>query len=517
MPFASNVVSKEKGKGTWELLFQDAKDRFLQLRLVFTGNGQKTPRISALRVYYPRFSYSENYLPSIYREDERSASFLDRFLANFEGFYTSIEDRISVAQMLFDVRSAPAETLEWLAGWFGIIFDPNWDDAKRRLFIKRAIDFYQFRGTMRGLRAALHLALYPCADDSIFESQTSEQRKLDPIRIVERFQTRRTPQIIPADFVTEKNKPRVVEQTEKWKPNQGADVLHQRYGKKFKDDEDKKFSLMKPEKAEEAAIWESFALEVFGFLPSGAAEVEQKQWQGFLSAEYAGVIGNLNQAHGKNYSNFANVFLPDGTETKNELKTDWKKYVSETSASSRNRRLWQDFLARRYRRIGQLNQIYGTNWDSFEFVSLFDQLPPANQPLADWFLFESIVLAMHQTAHRFTVLIPANIGGQKPDTLEQQKTKLELVRRVVELEKPAHTVFDFRYYWNLFRLEEVRLGLDTLLGLGSRDPLLSPELVIGENFVGESRIGFAQPEKYPIRYVLGNENLINKQKEEEKK
>ena len=229
------------------------------------------------------------------------------------------------------------------------------------------------------------------------------------------------------------------------------------------------------------------------------------------------MIGNLNQAHGKNYADFQEIFLPDGTETKNELKNDWKKYVSETSASSRNRQLWQDFLARRYRRIGQLNQIYGTNWDSFEFVSLFDQLPPSNQPLADWFLFESIVLAMHRTAHRFTVLIPANIGGQKPDTAEQQKTKLELVRRVVELEKPAHTVFDFRYYWNLFRLEEVRLGLDTLLGLGSRDPLLSPELVIGENFVGESRIGFAQPEKYPIRYVLGNENLINKQKEEEKK
>ena len=148
---------------------------------------------------------------------------------------------------------------------------------------------------------------------------------------------------------------------------------------------------------------------------------------------------------------------------------------------------------------------------------MFDRLPATNQPLADWFLFESVVLAMHQTAHRFTVLIPANIGGQKPDTLEQQKQKLELVRRVIELEKPAHTVFDFRYYWNLFRLEEVRLGFDTLLGLGSRDPMLSPELVVGENFVGESRVGTAQPEKYRIRYVLGNESLINKQKEEEKK
>ena len=117
------------------------------------------------------------------------------------------------------------------------------------------------------------------------------------------------------------------------------------------------------------------------------------------------------------------------------------------------------------------------------------------------------MLAMNAAAHRFTVLIPANVGGQKPDTLEQQKTKLEQIRRIIELEKPAHTVFDFRYYWNLFRLEEVRLGADTLLGLGSRDPLLSPELVVGENYIGESRVGTLQPEKYASRYVLGNGNL----------
>lgn len=514
LPFANNKISKEKGKGTWELLLQNSKKRFLQMRLVFAGNGQKTPRVSALRVYYPRFSYLENYLPAIYREDSQSAFFLDRFLANFEGIFTNIEDRIVAAQILFDVRSAPPESLEWLAGWFGIILDPTWDDAKRRLFIRRASDFYQFRGTLRGLRTALRLALYPCADESIFDAQTSDEKRRDPIRIVEKFQTRKTPEIIPSDFAVSTNQPRLVKQTKQWKPEQGANVLNRRYAEKFENQPNKKFPLIKPSDAEEAKIWESFSLEILGFVPSGAAANEQKLWQQFLSAEYAGVIAKVNQAHGKNYSNFESVFLPTGAETNANLKADWKKFVENTSNT--NRKLRQDFLARRYRRVGQLNKIYGTNWDSFEYVSLLDQMPSGNQPLADWFLFESIVLKMNAAAHRFTVLIPANIGGQKPDSREEQKAKLERIRGIIELEKPAHTVFDFRYYWNLFRLEEVRLGADTLLGLGSRDPLLSPELVVGENYIGESRIGTLQPEKYASRYVLGNENLIKKNEEVKK-
>ena len=419
--------------------------------------------------------------------------------------------------MLFDVRSAPPDALEWLAGWFGIALDPNWDEDKRRLFIKRAIDFYQFRGTMRGLRAALRLAIYSCADESIFDAQTAHEKKLDPIRIVERFQTRITPEIIPSDFIIRKSKPRIVEQTEKWKPEQGADVLNRLYGRNFFGSKFVEFPFIKPANAATAKIWGTFSLAVLGFVPSSAAALERRQWQGFLSAEYQNTITFLNDSHRKKYRNFEDISLPTGAEMNSNLTADWKNYVAETSASGGNRRFWQDFLARRYRRIGQLNKIYGTNWESFEFVSLFDRLPSANQPLADWFLFESVVLAMRQTAHRFTVLIPATVGGRKAETLETQKSKLELVRRIIELEKPAHTVFDFRYYWNLFRLGEVRLGADSLLGLGSRDPQLSPELVIGENFVGESRIAFDQPEKYASRYVLGNTKLTNKPKEEEKK
>lgn len=504
LPFVTSVTSKNDGKGTWELLLQKAQGRFLQLRLVFIGNRQKTPRLSALRVYYPRFSYLDNYLPSIYREDEQSASFLHRFLANIEGFYTNIEDKIVAAQTLFDFRGAPPEALDWLTGWFGIVLDPKWSDDKRRLFIKHANDFFQKRGTLKGLQTALRLVLDENADETVFLNQTAEEKKNNPIRIVERFQTRITPELIPLDKAGNSNAPRVVQSTKKWNPNQGADSLQQRYSEKFTDEETHVFTINKPVQTEEAVIWEQFCRETIGFIPSANFILENRRWQSFLAGKYPS-ISNLNAAHGTNYNNFEEIAVPINSDI-----TDWQEYIFATDNLSRNRRLWQDFLARRYRKTGELNAKYQTNWSSFEFVPLFDKLPNLQNPLADWYQFESVVLAMHATAHRFTVLIPASFNGSNPINAVEQNRKLQLVRQIIELEKPAHTVCDFRFYWNLFRVDEVRLGLDTLLGLGSRDPQFNPEFEVGQTFIGESRLALEQPEKYKSRYVLGSENLNQK-------
>jgi phage tail-like protein len=155
------------GAGTWELLFQAATGRFVELQLTLKGSGRSSPKLHALRAHYPRFSYLR-YLPAAYREDGASASFLDRFLANFEGFFTELEGRIAAAEVLFDWKAAPREALDWLAGWLGAVLDEGWDEARRRLFLAHAVELYGRRGTRRGLLAALRLWLDPCVQGDLF-------------------------------------------------------------------------------------------------------------------------------------------------------------------------------------------------------------------------------------------------------------------------------------------------------------------------------------------------------------
>jgi phage tail-like protein len=170
--------------GTWELLLQRARGRYLKVRLEFSGDGSASPQLKALRVYYPRFSYARQYLPAVYLEDPVSASFVERLLANPKGFYTEIEGKIRNIGHLFDPRSAPAEALDWLASWLGLTLDPLWQDInqrlqtgtgtktqdvsdRRRLFIRFATRLFTRRGTADGIRFALHLLLEPCLETTL--------------------------------------------------------------------------------------------------------------------------------------------------------------------------------------------------------------------------------------------------------------------------------------------------------------------------------------------------------------
>jgi phage tail-like protein len=116
--------------------------------------------VDGLPVPYPLGSF----LPSVYQDDPFTMSWtqaLDEVLAPL----TLALDCISA---YIDPMLAPADFLEWLAGWFGTVLDENWPQERRRAVVAASAGLYQSRGTAAGLRA--HLELVTGAAVEITES-----------------------------------------------------------------------------------------------------------------------------------------------------------------------------------------------------------------------------------------------------------------------------------------------------------------------------------------------------------
>ena len=459
---------------SWELLFQRARGRYLQLRLRLSGNGRVTPRVSAVRAWYPRFSYLQHYLPAVYRDDAISGDLMNRLLANFEGVLTNIEDRMAAAQVLFDAQTAPADTLAWLASWLGVAMDPGWDEARRRLFIRHATDFFAQRGTVRGLQLALRLALDDCVDPQLFDDAATAPRH--GVRIVERFRARQSPGLLAADITLAPGQPRLLQAGARWQPGLGGAELLRRY--QLVNPAADQLPLTPPDTGAQA--WIDFMQGELGFIP-GAATAERRAWLGY------------QQRQGR-----AAQDLP------REASSLWAGYL-DGAAPDAQRQHWQDFLARRYRSIEALEQAWRAHWGSFTQVALFDHLPGDGAALADWHDFESLLEPMHAAAHRFIVMLP--VPGRLRSDAPAAARRLALASQVLALEKPAHTTFELRYYWAMFRLGQARLGDDTLIDTGSRSSALMAPLVLGERGLADSYLAAGAGRDPAQRLRLGRDRI----------
>jgi len=145
---------------TYEAPIDAPPGRYLWITLELRGNTRVSPKIKCVRAEHPSHDYLRR-LPKTFSRDANAASFLQRYLAMFEGFLGETEARSVDRDLLLDPRSAPDEVLPWLASFVGLVLDERWASAPaprghpavdaRRKFIAEAVTLFRKRGTLPGL------------------------------------------------------------------------------------------------------------------------------------------------------------------------------------------------------------------------------------------------------------------------------------------------------------------------------------------------------------------------------
>ncbi|MDH5179224.1 MAG: phage tail protein [Gammaproteobacteria bacterium] len=544
---------KIEGTGTWEWLIQDARGRYLELRMRFRSNGRQTPRLRALRVYYPRFSYVRRFLPAIYREQDQEMHFLERYLANVEGFFTTIEERIAGMHSLFDVRTVPEGFLDWLAGWLGAILHSDWDVNRRRLFIDHAELLFRWHGTQIGMRAAIHLAIDPCPDERIFQ-ELKDQRSHSTVggaggrtvRIVERFLYRNLPGVFigdptaksglsvssvsktfeelgDAEYINRQYRNFLYHQYKNaaQEGEEIIDALNSSWDSAFESFDAIEFDPDRPEHAAELLDWFRFIQRELALSrtwePAHGVYALHVRYQESMRKRYSTVFGEdaalneLNQRWNTAYTTFEAIsFSP--VQPQNPLTAeDWQYFTEQeigftyARVTQQDTALYQEFLARRYKQIERLNQTYGLTgdkaWPAFNAIALpaESKMPSAERELHDWIQFVSLMLPIRRNAHRFTVLVPTEPGELPQSRLQ----RLAQVEAIVAKEKPAHTDFDVKLYWALFQVGSARLGQDTVLGEGARYTAIA----LGNTYLGQGVVGSSHPWHVQDRTLIHRDHL----------
>ena len=101
--------------------------------------------------------------------------------------------------------------------------------------------------------------------------------------------------------------------------------------------------------------------------------------------------------------------------------------------------------------------------------------------------------AFEDDAHRFSVLTPQGMSPEEE----------AMVSRIIDLEKPAHTQFEVRRFWDAFRIGEIRLGMDTVVGPESR---FAP-IIVGQHYLADGYLVPHHPMDVHERLVIDRDPL----------
>lgn len=130
--------------------------------------GQIVDADTVVTVHVSHRSFAE-FLPAIYRTAVYDGhTYLRDFLWIIRHMFDSVATEVNNIPSLFDPYDTPENFLPWLAGWIGFVLDEDWPEGKKRYLLRRALDYYRIRGTVKGLK--LFLSIFVGVEPEIIEN-----------------------------------------------------------------------------------------------------------------------------------------------------------------------------------------------------------------------------------------------------------------------------------------------------------------------------------------------------------
>lgn len=143
----------------------DARDTVLTQK---PSRGQMIYAGEQVTLGISRESYVK-WLPSIYqRGDLNGKNFVRDLLWIVQHLFSSVDERLDAIHHLFDPHEAPESFLPWLASWSAMVLEEDWPVQKKRRLIKKGIELYRIRGTVKGLK--LFIALFTGHEPALQEN-----------------------------------------------------------------------------------------------------------------------------------------------------------------------------------------------------------------------------------------------------------------------------------------------------------------------------------------------------------
>jgi phage tail-like protein len=93
-------------------------------------------------------------LPALYADD----SFAQRLCQGLDEVLAPVLATLDCLPAYIDPATAPADLVEWLAGWVGVAVAPEMPDERRRRLVRNAARLYVWRGTLWAIKTIVELS-----------------------------------------------------------------------------------------------------------------------------------------------------------------------------------------------------------------------------------------------------------------------------------------------------------------------------------------------------------------------